>query len=123
MDALLDGLLGSLLGTSGVVTASLQPAASGPGPAETPKLDPVQLVLNASVPVKAVLVILVLFSVACWIVIGAKWLHLRRARGESLRFLKVFDQAPSLEGVAQHGLDAFRGSPFARIFATGYAEM
>jgi biopolymer transport protein TolQ len=97
-------------------------AVSGPG-AEGPRLDPVQLVLNASVPVKAVLVILVLFSVACWIVIGAKALHIRRARNESDRFLKHFDKAGSLEAVAQQGLDAFRGSPFARIFATGYDEM
>jgi biopolymer transport protein TolQ len=108
--------------SSRVVLATLEPAASGASDTAT-KLDPIKLVLEASTPVKAVLVILVLFSIACWVVIGAKWLHLRRARGESLRFLKVFDQAGSLENVAQNGLDAFRGSPFARIFATGYDEM
>lgn len=53
---------------------------------DAPKLDPVALVLHASIPVKAVLVILVLFSVICWLTIGAKWLHLSRARGESKRF-------------------------------------
>ena len=89
---------------------------------DAPKLDPVALVLHASVPVKAVLVILVLFSVACWLTIGAKALHLARARGESKRFLDVFDQTPSFDAIAQ-GLAAFRGSPFARIFAVGYDEM
>jgi biopolymer transport protein TolQ len=95
----------------------LQPAAP-----EAPKLDPVQLVLNASVPVKAVLVILVVFSVMCWIVIGAKALHLARARADSARFIKTFDAAPNFEGLARD-LAAFRGSPFARIFAIGYDEM
>ena len=71
---------------------------------------------------KAVLVILVLFSVACWLVIGAKALHLSRARAESKRFVKAFDQAKDFDELAQ-GLAAYRGSPFARIFAVGYDEM
>jgi biopolymer transport protein TolQ len=104
----------------------LQPLPSGgggtgPGP-EAPKLDPVQLVLHASVPVKIVIIVLVLFSLACWLVIGAKALHLRRARKESDRFIKTFDMATSFDALAQ-GLGAFRGSPFARIFAIGYDEM
>jgi biopolymer transport protein TolQ len=93
-----------------------------PGGGDAPRLDPVKLVLNASVPVKAVLVILVLFSVLCWIVIGLKALHLSRARGESKRFVRAFDNAPSYEDLARD-LAAYRGSPFARIFATGYDEM
>jgi biopolymer transport protein TolQ len=97
---------------------ALDPATSD-GP---PKLDPVALVLHASTPVKAVLIILVVFSLLCWLTIGAKALHLSRARGESKRFLDVFDQTPSFDAIAQ-GLAAFRGSPFARIFAIGYDEM
>jgi biopolymer transport protein TolQ len=95
---------------------------SGGGSSAGPQLDPAQLVLHASVPVKAVLVILVSFSVACWLVIGAKALHLARARGESSRFIKTFDAAESFDAVAQV-LTAFRGSPFARIFAIGYDEL
>jgi biopolymer transport protein TolQ len=99
----------------------LQPAAPAGGTTE--RLDPVQLVLHASVPVKLVLVVLVAFSVLCWIVIFAKFLHLLRARNDSERFMKAFDTAGSLDALAQQGLSAFRGSPFARIFATGYDEM
>jgi biopolymer transport protein TolQ len=98
---------------------SLQPAAA----AQPARLDPVQLVLHASIPVKAVLVVLVLFSIVCWIVIFGKWLHLVRARGDSDKFMKAFDAAGSLDALAEQGLSAFRGSPFARIFATGYDEM
>jgi biopolymer transport protein TolQ len=101
---------------------ALQPSGGG-GPADAPPmLNPVQLVLHASIPVKAVLVILVIFSVACWLVIGAKALHLARARAESRRFIKVFDQAKHFDDLA-HGLAEYRGSPFARIFAVGYDEM
>jgi biopolymer transport protein TolQ len=72
--------------------------------------------------VKAVLLILVLFSLLCWLVIGLKSLHLSRARGESKRFTRAFDGAPSFEALAKD-LASFRGSPYARIFATGYDEM
>jgi biopolymer transport protein TolQ len=107
------------------ISVALQPMGggpTGPGSAEA-RLDPVQLVLHASVPVKLVLVVLVAFSVLCWIVILAKTLHLHRARSDSERFIKAFDQAGSLDALAQQGLSAFKGSPFARIFATGYDEM
>ncbi len=96
------------------------PAAGGGS--DAPQLDPAQLILHASLPVKAVLVMLLVFSVACWLIIGAKALHLGRARSESTRFIKSFDAAPSFDTVAQ-GLGAFRGSPFARIFAIGYDEL
>jgi biopolymer transport protein TolQ len=108
-----------------VSVLSLRAAAflADPAPGgDAPQLDPVQLVLHASVPVKAVLVFLVGFSVACWLVIGAKALHLGRAQSDSKRFIKSFDSAPSFDAVAQ-GLGAFRGSPFARIFAIGYDEL
>jgi biopolymer transport protein TolQ len=96
--------------------------AQGASPGDHPQLDPVQLVLHASLPVKVVLVLLVVFSVACWLVIGAKALHLRRARGESTQFMRTFDTATSFDAVAQV-LASFRGSPFARIFAVGYDEL
>lgn len=99
------------------------PGAPSGSPGEGPRLDPMQLVLHASIPVKAVIVVLVAFSLICWVVIFAKALHLSRARGDSDRFIKAFDKAGSLDGLAQQGLSGFRGSPFARIFATGYDEM
>jgi len=108
------------LATASSFTAFLQPEG-GASSAHT-QLDPVQLVLHASVPVKAVLVMLVAFSVACWLVIGAKALHISRARAESSRFIKTFDGAENFDAVAQV-LAAFRGSPFARIFAVGYDEL
>lgn len=109
------------------IGVALQPAgaapASGGAAGGESRLDPVQLVLHASIPVKLVLVVLIAFSVLCWIVIFAKALHLMRARTDSDRFMKAFDSAGSLDALAQQGLSGFKGSPFARIFATGYDEM
>jgi biopolymer transport protein TolQ len=104
------------------IAVALQPAVGGGGN-DPPKLDPVQLVLHASIPVKLVLVILIAFSLVCWVVIFAKALHIARARTDSERFMKAFDKAGSLDALAEQGLAAFRGSPFARIFATAYDEM
>ena len=98
----------------GVAAGDTTAAANAP-----PRLDPVQLVLGASIPVKIVIVLLVSFSVACWLVIGVKALHLARARSESTRFLKAFDQAKSFDALAS-SLAEFHGSPFARIFAMSY---
>ncbi len=108
--------------TIGVISATLAHAGPASGGSDAPQLDPVVLVLQASIPVKIVLVLLVAFSVACWLVIGVKALHLSRARGESTKFLEVFDKGMRFDEIAQ-GLTAFRGSPFARIFAVGYDEM
>ena len=98
-------------------------APSGGSGADPPKLDPMQLVLHASVPVKLVIVVLAAFSLLCWVIIFAKALHIARARSDSEKFMKAFDAAGTLEGLAAQGLAPFRGSPFARIFATGYDEM
>lgn len=106
-----------------VVWGALLAPGGGAGAGESPRLDPMQLVMHASIPVKAVIVVLVLFSLLCWVVIFAKALHIARARGDSERFMKAFDNAGSLDGLAQQGLSQFRGSPFARIFACGYDEM
>jgi biopolymer transport protein TolQ len=109
------------MNANAIVALAQQPAAPPSGAPE--RLDPVQLVLHASLPVKLVIVVLVAFSILCWIVIFAKALHLMRARADSAKFIKAFDSAGSLDALAQQGLSAFRGSPFARIFATGYDEM
>src|SRR6185436_199430 len=83
------------------------PMLNGLPNADPPKLDPMQLVLHASIPVKLVIIVLVAFSLLCWVVIFAKALHIGRARGDSEKFMKAFDSAGTLDGLAQQGLAAF----------------
>lgn len=103
------------------ISASVVETAGASAP-EPPRLDPIQLVLGASIPVKAVLVILVFFSIMCWFVIGMKLLHLGRARSEAELFLKAYDKARSFEEVARAASERSM-APQARIFATAYNEL
>jgi biopolymer transport protein TolQ len=104
-------------------TATLVDSAAGQAASGEPaRLDPVELVLGASLPVKAVLVVLVLFSVLCWFVIGMKMMHLGRAQREAEQFLKDYDKARSFEEVARAASERTT-APQARIFATAYNEL
>jgi len=71
---------------------------------------------------KVVLVILVIFSLASWSVILAKWRELASARRASDRFLSVFRKASRLNEVAEV-VPTHRSSPLAAIFQAGYTEL
>ena len=99
---------------------------AGTPPAE---LDPIALMLHASLVVKLVLLTLVGMSVACWFIIGSKVMRLRQATAQSAKFLEAFwakDAGPwkaeRLEAIyAQMG--PLQGSPLARVFHAGYVEL
>lgn len=71
---------------------------------------------------KIVLVILILFSLASWSVILAKWKELASARRESDRFVRLFRKASRLNQVAE-AAPTHQNSPLAIMFQTGYAEI
>jgi biopolymer transport protein TolQ len=81
----------------------------------------VNLILQSGPVAKAVLVILLLFSLFSWAVMLAKWSALERARTQSGRFLRAFRKAPRLEDVAAIA-PQFRESPLASVFDGGYTE-
>jgi biopolymer transport protein TolQ len=81
----------------------------------------VSLILQSGPVAKAVLVILLLFSVFSWSVMLAKWAALRRAQQQSGRFLRAFRKAARLEDVAAVA-PQFRESPLASVFDGGYTE-
>ena len=107
---------------------ALQAAATAT--AERRELDPWKLVMDATPVVKLVLVILVVMSIACWFIIGAKIIRLAQATRQSNRFLDLFwssDQgstwsAERLEAVYAQ-IRSFDGSPVAAAFRTGYVEL
>ena len=53
-------------------------------------LDVLDLVLQASLIVKLVLVLLALFSITSWALILFKWRELRRAQQDSEAFVEVY---------------------------------
>ncbi len=70
---------------------------------------------------KAVLIILLFFSVFSWSIILSRWNLLRRARVQSGRFLRAFRRAQRFQDIAAVA-EQFRPSPLVAVFEGGYEE-
>jgi len=81
-----------------------------------------ELVAQATLPVKMVVLLLLIFSIACWYIIGYKWLYLRRAFAENEAFLQIFEQTRQLNVAAEAASQRPR-SPIAQMFRAGYDEL
>ena len=84
-------------------------------------LDVLDLVFQASLIVKLVLVLLVIFSITSWALILYKWRELRRAQQDSEAFVEVYHEG-SFEASYQ-AARSFEGAPLAAIFLDGYVEL
>jgi biopolymer transport protein TolQ len=71
---------------------------------------------------KAVLAILVGFSLVSWAVILSKWSTFRRARSANRSFLRAFRKAASIEAIAAAS-EQFTRSPLVTVFDFGYSEV
>src|SRR5215470_3084557 len=81
----------------------------------------VDLIGETGLVAKAVLLVLLAFSLLSWAIILSKWSMLRRARVQSGRFLRAFRKAQRLQDMAAVA-DQFRPSPLVGIFENGYEE-
>ncbi len=81
----------------------------------------VNLVSESGPVAKAVLLILLLFSIFSWSIILSKWTSLRRARSQSGRFLRAFRKAQKLQDVMAVS-EQFKPSPLVPVFENGYDE-
>ena len=80
------------------------------------------LLLRASPVAKAVLIILLLFSIYSWSIIITKWLWLRGAERAVKEFLSRFRDGAKLSDLySQSG--AKDQNPIARVFGAGYDEI
>lgn len=105
---------------SGFVILALQdPSAAAPSGAS---IDIVTLVMNASLVVKIVMAILLLFSAASWAIIVFKTRHLRQARKQNAIFLAVFRKSARFSEV-QASCASLPSSPLVGLFQSGYAEL
>ena len=86
------------------------------------EMDYIQILSNASLVVKFVLLLLLFFSVMSWAIIIIKIRYIRKAFKESDIFIDYFwksrDLASAFTKAKQLG-----GSPVARVFRIGYAEL
>lgn len=90
--------------------------------AEQVTSNPFKLVMETEGVVLGVLVLLGFFSITSWFVIGYKWLALRRAQSQSLRFLETFWQSKRLDTIYQVS-ERLRRSPVSKVFRAGYIEL
>ncbi|HWP34911.1 MAG TPA: protein TolQ [Thermodesulfobacteriota bacterium] len=84
--------------------------------------DLVSIVRSAGPLVKAVLLLLVAFSVVSWGIIAHKWRVLRRAERESRLFLKLFWEGSRLDAIYSSA-EGLKESPVAEVFRAGYIEL
>ena len=79
--------------------------------------------ISQSGPVaKAILIILLAFSIFSWSIILSKWTGLKRARTQSGRFLRAFRKSKRLQDVATVS-EQFRPSPLVAVFDRGFEEI
>jgi biopolymer transport protein TolQ len=80
------------------------------------------MIVGSGPVVRAVLIILVAFSVGCWGIALAKGLEMRRARRQSERFIDIFWDAKNLATIQTASGD-LKESPVAQVFRAGYQEL
>ena len=81
-----------------------------------------ELFLEADLIVQLTLVILVVMSIACWVIIINKAMLLRAATTESAEFLELFWQSRALDKVYEKA-GRYGSSPIAEVFKAGYVEL
>jgi biopolymer transport protein TolQ len=103
--------------------------ASAP-PEAANKHDPWALVMGASPVVMMVMLLLAGMSLACWFIIGAKFVSLSRATKDSARFLRQFwdPEQGNVWNVARLetlyvNIGGRQRSPLASVFHAGYVEL
>jgi biopolymer transport protein TolQ len=84
--------------------------------------DVVQMILNAGLMVRFVLLLLLFFSVTSWAIIFYKYRLIRKARNESAYFLDLFWNRQSLSK-AFAASKPLQFSPLARVFRIAYLEL
>ena len=76
---------------------------------------PLEMVMNATLVTKIVLIVLAVLSLLSWAVMFGKWIEFRRVRSAANAFIRSFDRAQSLEEVVTLAKHA-KASPFTRVF-------
>lgn len=96
--------------------------AQGDMPTEGAFDDTLGLIARSSPISKAVLLVLVLFSIVSWTIILYKLWHLRRSERQTTSFLNVFRRSSKFSEV-QSVCRSLPDSPLVGIFQSGYAEL
>jgi len=86
------------------------------------EIDFFALILDTGPVVGLVLLLLIIFSIASWGIILYKFLFLRKAQLQSVKFLELFWKSRRLDQIYE-GSESYLRSPIAQVFRTGYIEL
>jgi len=81
-----------------------------------------RLIADASLVVKIILLILVIFSVFSWAIIFFKRKTFKTASSQSLKFLEIFRRSRNLSEVNE-AARKYQATPLSSIFQAGFKEM
>lgn len=81
----------------------------------------IQLILQAGYVVKAVIAILLTFSIASWTIIFHKWRHFRNAEKQTESFLKFYESVKKPDDLFDLS-KRYNLSPHANLFRSVYSE-
>jgi biopolymer transport protein TolQ len=84
--------------------------------------DLIELILEASPVVKGVIILLILFILACVFIIVYKYILIRRAQNQTHRFMEIFWESKRLDEIYQ-AADDLKRSPISQLFKAGYVEL
>jgi biopolymer transport protein TolQ len=84
--------------------------------------DLLKLILAASPLAKAVLIILLLFSIISWAIIYKKHSVLRRIRRDSETFIRMFRKSKRFSEIST-ACESLRNTPLVEVFLAGYEEL
>jgi biopolymer transport protein TolQ len=111
----------ALLPTPGAYVLALQ-LQGGAAPGPEAAADFTQLILGAGPEVKAVVLILLIFSVVSWAIVLYKAFAFRRIEDQSRTFLDIFRRSSKFSEV-QAVCNSLVASPLVGMFQAGYAEL
>lgn len=83
--------------------------------------DIIQMFIHASLVVKLVLLILIVFSISSWAIIFTKWRLFKNTARETEYFLDLFWENTEFAKIYEESQDLIF-SPVAHIFRSGYSE-
>jgi biopolymer transport protein TolQ len=110
------------LRTLGSSFLALQLQAQDGGVSGSASTNPIELLAEATVVAKVVLIILGLLSIVSWAIILYKWWTFGRADRQSNNFLEVFRRSSKFSEV-QAVCRSLGASPLVGLFLSGYAEL
>ncbi len=90
--------------------------------AQTSETDLLKLVLASSPLSKAVLIILLFFSVYSWAIIFKKYSAFRKLRRDSETFIRMFRKSRRFSEIST-ACESLRNTPLVEVFLAGYEEL